>query len=349
MSQRVDFSEWPVQKKNALAVAIGAAVAGQGTAVAQDAAQGLEEMIVTAEKRDENLQDTAFSIQAFSEEDLRRQASQSFADYVKFMPSVSHVSTVSGQTKIIFRGVSDSADSFIADSSSAIYLDEQPLTQFGIAVDPRMVDIERIEVLSGPQGTLFGDSSQSGTLRIITNKPDPTRFESMVDVSLRTGSDSDESYDVSGMVNLPLIEDKFAVRLVGYSAHDGGYIDNVAGTSPMRGTKDNSAAVEDDINGIDFIGGRVAAKWFVTDEWAATASVVYQKSESDGHNDYDATVGELKTVKFFEEPRDDEWWQTGLTIEGSIGSLNFVSATSYFERDLSYNYDRTHLCGLLQL
>ena len=299
-------------------------------------------MIVTAEKRDENLQELAFSIQAFSQEDLRRQASQSFEDYVKFMPSVSYVSTVSGATKIIFRGVSDSPDSFIADSSSAIYLDEQPLTQFGIAVDPRMVDIERIEALAGPQGTLFGDSAQSGTLRIITNKPDPTGFESMVDVSLRTGSDVDESYDVAGMVNIPLIEDKFALRLVGYSAHDGGYIDNVLGTSPMKGTKDNSAVVDEDINGIDYLGGRVAAKWFVTENWAATASAVFQRSESDGHNDYDQTVGDLKTVKFFEEPRDDEWWQTGLTIEGSIGSLNFVSSTSYFERDLSYNYDRTH-------
>ena len=342
MSRRAEFSDWPVQNKNALAIAIGAAIAGQNTAEAQDAARGLEEMIVTAEKRDENLQDTAFSIQAFSQEDLRRQASQGFEDYVKFLPSVSYVSTASGSTKIIFRGVSDSPDSFIADSSAAIYLDEQPLTHFGIAVDPRMVDIERVEALSGPQGTLFGDSSQSGTLRIITNKPDPTRFESNVDVSLRTGSDVDESYDVSGMVNIPLIEDKFAVRLVGYSAHDGGYIDNVFGTSPMRGTKDNSTAVDNDINGIDFIGGRVAAKWFVNDEWSATASAVYQKSESDGHNDYDATVGELKTVKFYEEPRDDEWWQTALTIEGSIGSVNFVSSTSYFDRDLEYEYDRTH-------
>ena len=344
MSRLAEFSDWPVQKKSALAVAIGAAVAGQNTAVAQDSdsAQGLEEMIVTAQKRDENLQDVAFSIRAFSEEDLRRQASQSFEDYVKFLPSVSYVSTVSGATKIIFRGVSDSPGSFIADSSAAIYLDEQPLTQFGIAVDPRMVDIERVEALAGPQGTLFGDSSQSGTLRIITNKPDPTKFESMVDVSLRTGSDSDESYDISGMVNIPLVEDKFALRLVGYSAHDGGFIDNVLGTSPMRGTKDNADMVDENINGIDFVGGRVAAKWFVTENWAATGSVVFQRSESDGHNNYDDTVGDLQTVKFFEEPRDDEWWQTGLTIEGSAGSFNFVSSTSYFERDLEYNYDRTH-------
>ncbi|HSN70870.1 MAG TPA: TonB-dependent receptor plug domain-containing protein, partial [Steroidobacteraceae bacterium] len=211
-----------ITPRNALTVAVGVALSGQNAAQAQEGGERtLEEIVVTAQKRTENLQDLSLSIQAFSQEDMREQGLFRFEDYARFIPSLSFVSTTSGSTDIVFRGVSAGGGT-ITDSSAALYLDEQPLTQFNIQVDPRLVDIERIEALAGPQGTLYGDSSQSGTLRIITNKPDPNNFSAFADVTVRTGSDSEESYDIAGMVNLPLIEDKLAIRLVGFTARDGG-------------------------------------------------------------------------------------------------------------------------------
>jgi outer membrane receptor protein involved in Fe transport len=132
----------------------------------------------------------------------------------------------------VFRGVAASGLSFGGNSSSSIYLDEQPITSAGDNPDPRLVDIERIEALSGPQGTLFGASSQSGTLRIITNKPDTKERDAWVEMNGTDVSGGSTGYDVSGMVNVPLAENKVALRFVGFAAQDAGYIDNVLSTSP---------------------------------------------------------------------------------------------------------------------
>ncbi|MDX1517628.1 MAG: TonB-dependent receptor [Woeseiaceae bacterium] len=331
--------------RNAIAVAVSTAVGGYAApAAAQQqsgASAGIEEITVTARKREESLQDVSGSIQALTGADLKRQGLVNMEDVIRFLPSVNHIGGTAGANKIIFRGVSDNPGAFIAASSAALYIDEQPLTQFSINPEPRMVDIERVEALAGPQGTLYGDSSQSGTLRIITNKPDPTGFSAAADGMVRAGEDSSASHEISGVLNLPLVEDKFAIRLVGFSARDGGFIDNVLGVSPMQGTRDNSDVVGDDINSVDHIGGRVSAKWFLNDNWSVTASTIFQRSEADGRNDYDPTVGDLQTVKFFRDTRDDEWYQGALTIEGRIGNVDITSITSYFERDIDYVFDRT--------
>ncbi|MFT5483400.1 MAG: iron complex outermembrane receptor protein, partial [Halieaceae bacterium] len=335
-----------LHQKTAMAAAVSVALTGQAVAVmAQDAeverSGGLEEVIVTARKRAESLQKVSASIQAFSGDELERQGLQNMEDVIRFLPSVGHVGGTAGANKIIFRGVSDSAESFIAASSAALYIDEQPLTQFAINPEPRMVDIERVESLAGPQGTLYGDSSQSGTLRIITNKPDTSGFTGRIDVSGSTGPESSASHDVSLVLNIPVVEDKFAIRIVGFTAEDGGYVDNVFGVSPMLGTKDNSSVVGDDINSVQHSGMRVSAKWHINDDWSATVAGIWQQTEAEGRNDFDPLVGDLKTVKFYKDTRDDDWWQAALTLEGSIGNIDFLSNTSYFERDIDYVFDRT--------
>ena len=136
-----------------------------------------------------------------------------------------------GGTTIVFRGVATSGLQFGAVSSSALYLDEQPITQSGRNPDPRLIDIERVEALRGPQGTLYGASSQSGTLRVITNKPDPGAFDAWVEAQISERPDGGTSYDVSAMLNIPLVADKLALRLVGFTAEDAGFIDNVLGDS----------------------------------------------------------------------------------------------------------------------
>jgi len=331
--------------KSALAVAVSMAVAGTADdAQAQESGAksgGIEEITVTARKREESLQDVSASIQALTGDDLKRQGLLNLEETIRMIPSMSSIGGTAGANKIIFRGVSDNPVAFIAASSAALYIDEQPLTQFSINPEPRMIDIARVEALAGPQGTLYGDSSQSGTLKIVTNKPDPTGFSANADFMVRAGEESDASYEVSGFVNMPLIENKFAVRLVGFSAEDGGFIDNVFGVSPQQGTKDNSNVVGKNINNVEHTGGRIAAKWFVNDNWSITGNVLTQRSNAGGRNDYDPLVGDLETVKFFKDTREDRWSQGALTIEGKIGELDFISISSYFDRNIDYVFDRT--------
>jgi len=337
-------------QKRVLASAISAVIAGTGAGGVY--AQGIEEIVVTARKRTENLQDIPQSIQAITSDQLRAAGLNSTEDYARFIPSLSYLSSSPGATKIVFRGVADAASTFIADSSAAIYLDEQPITTVGQAPDLRMIDIERVEALSGPQGTLYGSSSQSGTLRIITNKPDATEFSGTVEAEVNTVDDGGEGYDVSAVVNLPIIEDTLAVRFVGYHVHEAGFIDNVLGNTPSTpppglapkptmGQTTNANQVDNNINDIDWFGGRISARWLVNDKWTATASGLYQKVEADGRKTYDPTVGDLEVIRFFDEPREDEWYQMGLTIEGDLGFADLTIAGSYFDRDINYTFDRT--------
>jgi iron complex outermembrane receptor protein len=349
-----------------LAAAISAALAPSAAALAQDAPStsskkdAIEEIIVTAQKREESLQRIPFSIQAIPEAQLKQMGASNLADYARFIPSMSYTETTPGFSTIVFRGIYVGHDVLVHGSSS-VYFDEFPITSLGSQPDPYLVDIARIEALAGPQGTLFGASAQSGTLRIVTNQPDPTGFEAIADISAYTGSDSDNSYEVSGVLNLPLIEDKFAIRLVGFSADEAGFVDNVFGHTPdtytgsnirftgvqgipaaESGTLDNTAIVEDDWNGVEFQGARISALWNVNDNWSATATYIHQKTDlSGGYNDFNPALGDLKTIQWNKNVRDDEWDAFSLVIEGDIGSVHLVSATSYYEREYSEVTDRT--------
>ncbi len=338
-------------RPNKLSIAISAVLAAPaGIAVAQDQEQEqqaegfLEEVLVTATKRTANIQDIPASIQAISEAQIKRSGLYSLDDYIRFIPSMSYVSSNPGSAKIIFRGIADDAATFIAEPSASLYLDEQSLT-LNATPDPRMVDIERIEALAGPQGTLYGASSQSGTLRIVTNKPDPTAFDANINLTFKGMSEGDSSYDVSAMLNQP-VSDTFAIRLVGFTARDGGFIDNVFGKHPRFGDdsiSDNAAVVQDDFNEVRHSGGRITGRWFVGDDWTVTAGYIYQKTESDGRPEMDQTLGDLKVVRFRPDKEYDnqDWSQFALTIEGDLGFADFVSATSYFERDWEYTQDTT--------
>lgn len=332
-----------------LAIAISAALAGSHNPAVY-AAGALEEIVVTARKREENLQDIPQDILAIQTQQIVRAGLQGLDDYARFIPSLSYVAQAPGANKLIFRGVADTNRSFFSDASAAIYLDEQPLTQPTQTPEPRLVDIARIEALSGPQGSLYGGSAQSGTLRIVTNKPDPTRFEAIADVALSDGRDSDPSYDVSGVVNIPLVEDKVAIRLVGFSASDGGFIDNVLGMSPGGGF-DNSNVVEDNEGGgADYAGGRASLRWFVNENWAVTAGAIFQDLESRGNNDHEPALagGDLRKVRFLEEEREDTWSQVGITLDGDLGFAQIVSATTYFTREIFYALDNTAYVNYLR-
>src|SRR5262245_13120612 len=187
-----------------IAYAVSAALTGTYApeVLAQDQTTGLEAVVVTARKREETLLDIPQEIQAIGQEQLQRANLDSVKEFSRFVPSLAYNAVVPGRGSIYFRGVADDSSSFIADASAAIYLDEQPLTQSALQPEIRLIDIERIEALPGPQGTLYGSSSQAGTLRYITNKPDPTAFATDVAVDMYKLEEGDEGYEVSGVLNL---------------------------------------------------------------------------------------------------------------------------------------------------
>jgi iron complex outermembrane receptor protein len=330
--------------RSAIAAAVSAALTGP-SAMAQSQGDAIEEIVVTATKREESLADIPMSIRAFTTDDIVRQGLDGLDDYVGKIPSLALARREPAGNSVVFRGVAASGIQFGTNPSSGIYLDEQPITASGLNPDPRLVDIERVEALSGPQGTLFGDASQSGTLRIITNKPDPTAFDAWVELEANHVSDGDVGYDISGMLNLPLADDRLALRLVGFTAEEAGYIDNVLAESP-GGTYDNAEFAEDDINSTTITGGRAALRWFMNDRWTVDASAIFQSTEADGFGDRDIDrpdidASGLEQVRFFDERLEEDWYQMALTLEGTTGIGDFLFSVSYFDRDLQYDADGT--------
>jgi outer membrane receptor protein involved in Fe transport len=324
----------------ALHAAISAVLAtAAGSAAAQEATS-LGEVIVTATRRAERLQDVPESISAFDSNAIAMRGLQQMDDYAKLVPGMSLGVREPGGTTLVFRGVAASGLSYGSVSSSALYLDEQPITQSGRNPDPRLIDIERIEALRGPQGTLYGASSQSGTLRAITNKPVAGVFESWVDAQVTSISDGGEGYDISAMVNVPLQSDRLALRLVGFTARDAGFIDNVLSDS-QGGTFDNSNVVEKDVNSSDISGGRAALRWDVTENVNATFGAIFQDLSADGHGDVNFGTGDLTQVRFEEESLDDKWYQLALTVNASLPFGDAIFSASYFDRDFRYEADAT--------
>ncbi|MEC9284846.1 MAG: TonB-dependent receptor plug domain-containing protein, partial [Pseudomonadota bacterium] len=192
-----------------LSLAITAAVAGTGGAQAESDADDarLEEVIVTATKRDLKLQDTPLSVTAITDEEITLQRLDNFEDYVGQIPGLALSQREPGANSIIMRGCAAQGLSFSDSATTSVYLDEQPITSAGYNPDPRLVDVARVEALGGPQGSLFGDAAQCGTLRIITNKPDTTASDGWLDVSSWSVSEGGAGTDLSGMINVPLLED----------------------------------------------------------------------------------------------------------------------------------------------
>jgi outer membrane receptor protein involved in Fe transport len=315
-----------------------------GTPVALGQQASLEEIIVTARQRAESSQDVPMTIQALSGDDIQKQGITTLEDFSRFVGNLSVQTTAPGQNTIVFRGVSDGGG-FLVDPTAAIYLDEQPMSMTSMAPDVYPVDIARVEALAGPQSTLFGASSQTGTIRVITNKPDTSEFSADIGLGMSGVAKGDNGYDFDATVNIPVIKDKLAIRLSGFSAEDGGFVDSVSGMtvvdaySGLGGLKSNAGNVEDDINNVEWSGGRISAKWLVSDDWSATLTTNFQEITANGFNDMDDTVGDLETVKFYDEFRTDDWNQTSLVIEGDLGFAELTVAGSYYDRETFYQHD----------
>ena len=313
-------------------------------AVAQDDFT-LEEIVVTATKRSLSIQDIASTVQAIPEATLKQMGAKSMEDFARFMPGVNVVSGVTSST-VVFRGAI-TGSGYIASSTGSVYLDELPLTQVGSQPNVRLVDIERVEALSGPQGTLYGSDAQAGTMRIITNKPVMGEQSTVIDGEYRYNSEGDPSFRGSVVFNIP-IQDNLALRMSLFNDKDGGYIDNVYGHTADQsfgepwpqasfadghGSLDNAGAVADDVNFVRVKGGRVALKWDIDDSWSATISSMHQETSQGLGNYYDIYRGDLNIVSFVDDWYKEDWQASSVTVEGDLGFAQLVAAVSYHERE----------------
>jgi iron complex outermembrane receptor protein len=344
-------------------------------ALAQEATQtgALEEVIVTAQKRTENLQDVPISVQVLDTKKLEQLNIVSLDDYVKYSPSVSLVrgqgqggNGQPGEAHVYMRGVVSGGNENHSGSLPSVgtYLDEQPVTTIDGTVDVHLYDIARIEVLEGPQGTLYGASSQAGTIRIISNKPDPAKFAVGYTLQGNQIHHGGTGWEAEGFVNIPL-GPIAAIRLVGWDEHDAGYIDNVAGNYPGAcivngvrtfptwdgqsqikpvtpcpapgvvgaGAISNAAYLKNAYNTADTKGGRGALRVNLGDSWSVTPTVMAQTATSEGFFGYDPGVGDLQLAHFGPENSTDNWYQAALTVEGKISNLDLVYAGAFMKRD----------------
>jgi len=343
------FSITPVTAAVAAALYPGSAVMAQDDGADSG---GLEEIVVTARKRAESVQEIPATIQAISQESLAAMGAKAMEDYARFVPSMNVVTYGAGSSTVVFRGAITGAG-YIGQSTSSVYLDEISVTQTGSQPNIRAVDINRVEALSGPQGTLYGSDAQAGTMRILTNQPVMNTFEAIFDGEVRGGGESDASYRGSLVFNIPLMEDRLALRVVGFNDHDGGYIDNVFGhtadshgltgnVAPAGwGTLNNSLSVEENWNEADVYGGRVHLLWEMNDSWATTFSYHHQTTNSGASNYFDPFVGDLQVVRFHNEMREETFDMGSIRVDGDFEFAQLVAAVSYYDRKMSGLYDIT--------
>lgn len=299
------------------------------TAMATD---GMDEIVVTAQKRAQPLQDVPLSISALTAEQIEKRGFDGFTDYARSVPGLSFVDRGSGRNKITLRGVSTGVDQN-HQSPVGIYIDETPVSFPNNEPDLRLYDVERIEVLRGPQGTLYGAGSMGGTIRMITTKPKLDRIEASVSGSLSTTRHGDESVALNGMINVPLATDKVAMRTVFYYRNEGGFVDN-------------TQLGKSNVNDAETWGARFALKMAPSETFDATATVLLQRSDFGGTQEIDPTLAGLSQRRAVAELRSDDLTVYSLVLHNDFGWADLVSTTSYLDRKINDNRDVTAFLGV---
>jgi outer membrane receptor protein involved in Fe transport len=372
-------------KLSAAVISANAAMITSLAAVPANAApQEIEEVIVTATKRAVPLQDAPVAIQAIGENSIQEQNIKSFVDYVKYIPNVNAGGRGPGQNEIYIRGAAvDAINITVAESQGsapnvALYLDEQPVTAGGRNLDVYVADLERIEVLPGPQGTLYGASSMAGTVRLITNKPVIDELDVRFNGGISSTKNGEASNNFGLVLNVPLMDGKLAGRAALYRDSQGGYIDNVQGTFQADNTVNptfpgdsvtyaagtqfadgsvvgadgltvpvskavgnNSALVEDDFNDATYQGARLGLKYIVNDSWDVLVQHTTQTLETEGVFDYDPTVGDLEVNRYSPDSLNDDFNQTAWTVNGRLGDLDLIYTGAFLDREVAANIDYT--------
>jgi len=348
-----------------LSFAIAAALSGStamhlAPALALDAsteANTLEEVIVTARKRTENLQDVPLSINVFTSKDLQNLAISQFEDYATMTPSINFVSAGPGTQTIVMRGVSDGSNPNYAAAATTLYLvDDMSMNWYGVLPDIHWYDLERIEVLNGPQGTTFGAGAMAGAVRFITNKPDPKAFSAGVDLDGGKIDAGGHNGTAEAFVNLPLIADWTALRISAYSDYHGGFINNLNTTRTwVNGTVSNNSQWSGNNYNVEKVtGARIALGQVIADGWKASLTYGYQRQLTHGAWDEDPSVGGAmnlagqlvngpvrplgpnNVVRFGPESKRYYTKTLDFHVDGDVGIGDLVFAGTYWAQDESW-------------
>jgi iron complex outermembrane recepter protein len=345
----------------------------------------ISEIIVTAQRRSESMQNVPITIQAFTSESLKELNVSTFDDFVKYVPNVSVASNGPGQNNIYMRGLSIGAGGSQGTGQNttqtpnvALYLDDESVSLPYHNLDVYAVDLERIEVIEGPQGTLFGSGAEAGVLRYITNKPKLNVTEGTVNAGYSYTAHGDPNTNVDATLNLPLIEDALAVRAVIYNDRRGGYINNLPATFVRSGTDEglarynngivptNSSTINNyniaanAINPVTYQGLRFSALGKIGDDWEILLTQSYQIMDAQGvfyqmpYASNGTTFAEngrpvgsqplppLSVTLFNPSYNKDKFENTSLTITGQIGPAKIVYTGSYLDRNIEQVQDYTN-------
>jgi iron complex outermembrane receptor protein len=368
----------------AIAVALGSGAIGPvvaaGSAEANSADQ-IQEITVTAQRRTENIQNVPIAIQAFTSETLAQLNVTNFDDFIKYLPNVTASSSGPGQSNIYMRGLSvgnqgtQSGGSINGFPNVAVYLDDVSGQLPGRNLDIYAADLERIEVLEGPQGTLFGAGAQAGVIRYITNKPKLNVTEGNVSAAYGITAGGDPNTDLTAVINVPLIADTLALRGVIYNDRRGGYINNVPATftrkpsdlgigyanypdgcgasgtcqvPPSAVAINNYAIAGRAINPVTYQGLRVSGLWQINDDWNALVTQSYQSIDAQGvfyqmPTSSDGAPLPKQSVTLFNDSYDkDKFENTALTVNGRVGPLKAVYTGAFLVRNVSQVQDYTN-------
>src|SRR5580698_482814 len=347
----------PTKLSLAIAAALSAAAGMHGVptfAANASSDATLEEVVVTARKRTENLQDVPISIDVFTAKDLQNLGISQFEDYATKTPSISFVSAGPGTQTFVMRGVSDGSNPNYANTATTAFLvDDMSMNYYGTTPDLHLYDIQQIEVLNGPQGTTFGASAMAGALRFITNKPDPKAFSAGIDLDGGKISGGTHNGTVEAFVNIPLIEDWTALRISGFSDYHGGFVNNALTTRTwVNGTvSNNSAWSGNDYNVEKVTGFRVALGQKIAEGWNASLTTSYQRQLTHGAWDEDPTIGGATNylgqlvdgparplppntvVRFGPEFKQYYTKTLDFHLDGDVGIGDLVYASTYWAQD----------------
>jgi len=353
----------------AIAMALG--LGGAELAIAQTSVQApasneLEEVVVTATRRNENLQNVPIAITALTSTTLSELNVQTLEDFVRYLPNVSTAGVAPGQDEVYMRGLatthqgSQVVGGTGAFPNVAVYLDDQSVQLPGRNLDVYAADLARIEVLEGPQGTLYGAGAQAGAVRYITNKPKLNVDEGSVDASYSTTAHGDPSASGVAMINISVIPDTLALRAVIYDDSRGGYIHNVPATftrspndlgivdyfggvvPPGSVSLSNSNLVSNAFNPLTYQGLRVSGLYQYNDDWNFLLQQSYQSMEADGVFAYDPQIGDLDVQQYNPSKDLDKFEDTAWTLNGRVGGLKLVYTGGYLVRNVDQTADYTN-------
>jgi iron complex outermembrane receptor protein len=369
-----------------LAASVAVSAQAQTTSAARaarDTSDEIGEIIVSAQRREEDIQNVPVTIQVLTGETMSQLNVTTLQDFLRYLPNVTAAGAGPGQSNIFMRGLSTGSQSLQGSGgvgsfpNVAVYLDEQSAQVPGRNLDIYAADLERIEVLEGPQGTLFGAGAQAGVVRYITNKPKLDVTEANMNAGYGITSGGDPSSNLDAALNLALIPNTLAARMVIYDDRRGGYINNIPGTfsraatdlvsvnyfsaavPPNSGPINNFNSAASAFNPVTYKGGRAELLYKINDDWSALLMQSYQDMQADGvfwQEQYDGTGKTLPdlSVQLFNPSYDkDHFEDTQLTVNGRVGALKLVYAGGYLDRSIDQqldytSYSRGHYAGYYQ-